>query len=743
MHFQADTLFANRYKLIRKLGSGGFSEVWLAEDTKSGNMQVALKIFATNNGLDADGLKEFSKEYSLVFNLNHPHLLKPMHYEDWNDMPYLVMQYMPKGSCSKRCGKMTEAELSEFLRQIGDALSYLHGQDPPIVHQDIKPDNVLIDAQGHCLLIDFGISTKIRKTLTKSIGNQSQSGGTTAYMAPERFSKKLNERASIKANDIFSLGVSLFELLTDELPYGEQGGIIAASGLEPAELPESFSPELRKLVAACLEKETWKRPTAVEMNDAALHFIKNGCWLLPERLLSASDTEKEEISKPDEKTRQNRPKGKINIAQVPQPKPEIPLKVKTKSKTAYILGSVAFIFLVILLIWQPWKSTSTDKTNGENAVALTNETNEVTELPEMTLATLSTNTPTNIQQTTAKADGNVTNDGGARVTERGICYSTSRNPTTSSSKASAGSGTGSFNANLTGLRTNTTYYICAYAINEKGTAYGEEKEFRTLTEILKATLSTNTPTNIQQTTATAGGNVTNDGGAPVTERGICYSTSRNPTTSSSKVSSGSGTGSFSANLTGLRENTTYYVRAYAVNEKGTSYGEERSFSTKAGTFTDSRNGKTYKTVRIGTQTWMAENINYSTGNSWCYDNSSSNCSKYGRLYDWNTALRACPNGWHLPSKSDFEALLGNVGGSGRNAYYALKEGGSSGFSALLGGWSHYNGTFHNIGKYGYWWSSSDYGDSRVWNLNIYSDLLSANVYHLYEELGLSVRCLHD
>ncbi|MDD3878341.1 MAG: FISUMP domain-containing protein, partial [Bacteroidales bacterium] len=111
------------------------------------------------------------------------------------------------------------------------------------------------------------------------------------------------------------------------------------------------------------------------------------------------------------------------------------------------------------------------------------------------------------------------------------------------------------------------------------------------------------------------------------------------------------------------------------------------------TFTDTRDGKTYKTVKIGTQTWMAENLNYSTGNSWCYDNNTSNCTKYGRLYDWNTARSACPIGWHLPSRSDLEALLSNVGGRGSNAYHALKEGGSSGFSALFGGWRDGDGRF--------------------------------------------------
>ena len=103
------------------------------------------------------------------------------------------------------------------------------------------------------------------------------------------------------------------------------------------------------------------------------------------------------------------------------------------------------------------------------------------------------------------------------------------------------------------------------------------------------------------------------------------------------------------------------------------------------TFTDSRDGKTYKTVKIGNQTWMAENLNFTTAEgSWCYDDDTVNCNKYGRLYSWETARDVCPAGWHLPSKAEFETLLSNVGGSGSNAYYALKDCGSSGFNALFG-----------------------------------------------------------
>ena len=187
----------------------------------------------------------------------------------------------------------------------------------------------------------------------------------------------------------------------------------------------------------------------------------------------------------------------------------------------------------------------------------------------------------NITQTTALGGGNVTNDGGAPVTERGICWSTSHTPTTSGSHASSGTGTGGFTVSMTGLTANMTYYVRAYAINSQGTSYGDEVSFVTAQDIAAPTVTTLEVTNITQTTAIGGGNVTADGGATVTERGICWSTSPSPTVNGSHATNGTGTGSYTINMTGLTANTTYFVRAYAINSAGTSYGNEVSFTTTA------------------------------------------------------------------------------------------------------------------------------------------------------------------
>lgn len=186
----------------------------------------------------------------------------------------------------------------------------------------------------------------------------------------------------------------------------------------------------------------------------------------------------------------------------------------------------------------------------------------------------------NVGTTTATCGGNAMDNGGADVTERGVCWSTNHNPTASGSHASSGDGLGEFTCNMTNLSANTTYYVRAYAKNSKGVGYGEEKTFTTLNFDLPVVTTANV-TDITQTSAKGGGEVTDDGGTTVTERGICWSTSHNPTVNNHKVPAGQGMGNFTANITGLSAHTTYYVRAYATNSRGTAYGDEVSFNTSA------------------------------------------------------------------------------------------------------------------------------------------------------------------
>ena len=140
------TLFADRFLLKRLLGRGGFSEVWLATDEMTG-LDIAVKVYAPGQGMDSDGLKDFCKELSQVYNLNHTNLLKPQHVDSWEGMPYLVMTYCPKGSCHRMVGAMTEEQIWKLLHDVSSGLAYLHKLG--IIHQDIKPDNILVDNAGN------------------------------------------------------------------------------------------------------------------------------------------------------------------------------------------------------------------------------------------------------------------------------------------------------------------------------------------------------------------------------------------------------------------------------------------------------------------------------------------------------------------------------------------------------------------------------------------------------------------
>ena len=192
---------------------------------------------------------------------------------------------------------------------------------------------------------------------------------------------------------------------------------------------------------------------------------------------------------------------------------------------------------------------------------------------------LTTAEASSITATGAISGGNVTSDGGAEVTERGVYWGTvSSDLTVSGSKTADGKGTGSFTSTLAGLTANSTYYVCAYATNSTGTAFGNVVSFTTAA--VAPVLTTAAVTAITATTAIAGGNITDAGTPPYTERGICYATTDNPTIEGNKVTAaGNGTGDFTAELTNLTAKTKYYVRAYVTNSVGTVYGNEMSFTT--------------------------------------------------------------------------------------------------------------------------------------------------------------------
>ena len=329
-----------------------------------------------------------------------------------------------------------------------------------------------------------------------------------------------------------------------------------------------------------------------------------------------------------------------------------------------------------------------------------------------------------------------------------------------------------------------TKYYRAFCKNSLGIGYGEELSFLTVTGT--PTVSTSAVSLITTTGAATGGNVTSDGGASVTARGVAYGTEQNPTTTNSATSDGTGTGVFASTLTGLTASTLYFVRAYATNSVGTAYGNEVSFipSFNCGISSVSDvDNNSYPTVQIGSQCWIMSNLtvskyrngeNIPTGlsnSAWqnttsgayaIYINDVGNDGLYGKLYNHYAVTDSrglCPTGWHVPTDADWTTLENHLGGSGV-AGGALKStamqptlGGwsspntgatnSSFFTALPGGFRANNGDFYNLSNYGYWWSSfvvaGLYSQYRVL-FSIYNSTQNYQGSRLY---GLSVRCLKD
>lgn len=227
--------------------------------------------------------------------------------------------------------------------------------------------------------------------------------------------------------------------------------------------------------------------------------------------------------------------------------------------------------------------------DGENITLLNitsgNGSNElVVKATFVGTAVITTTQPTNVTANSATVGGNISADGGRPVTARGICYGTSQTPDINGDHTEDGSGTGSFTHNITGLSSSTTYYARAYATNRNGTYYSNNVVSFTTKDGLP-TVTTTAVTDITASTAKSGGNVTNNGGYNVTARGVCWNTMGSPDLNDEHTTNGSGNGTYTSNITNLQLGTTYYVRAYATNSQGTSYGAEKTFSTPSGNVT--------------------------------------------------------------------------------------------------------------------------------------------------------------
>ena len=399
------------------------------------------------------------------------------------------------------------------------------------------------------------------------------------------------------------------------------------------------------------------------------------------------------------------------------------------------------------------------------------------------LPTVVTNDATNVTSTGATLNGIVTNDGGATVTERGFIYGdgsiyegsvvsyASLKSLVGCSTVQCGSGTGSFTANITDYYEGSTVFYKAYATNSEGTAYGEVMWFTMENNASLPTVVTNDATNVTSTGATLNGNVTSDGGATVTERGFIYGNMEFIVSASSlaslggvfgigcsTVQCGSGTGSFSANITDYDEGTTIYYKAYATNSTGTAYGEVMSFTTEEVATTGTLNGHEWVDLGLPSGTrWATCNVGASTptayGNYYAWGETTTKTTYNRSTYTYSDNPTTLPSnrdaatanwgsGWRMPTSAEMQELFDYcthtwTTQSGVNGRLFTGPNGNSIFLPAAG--YRYGSELLDAGSYGEYWSSSlcTDGPDNARLLVLYSGSYGMGNYYRYH--GHSVR----
>lgn len=272
--FEKGLTFDGHYKLIDLLSTaGGSADVWLAIDLntvdessdESKATKVVIKIYRPKNMIDIEGEYQFRKEFKKVFGCHHENIIQPTYFSIFEESPYLVLPYCPSGSSELLIGQLnTNEDIWKYIFEVASGLAYLHEHTPQIIHQDIKPANVLIDDNGNYAITDFGISAEMGGA---AIESEDETGGTLAYMAPERF---IEGTLPMPESDIWALGATLYEIITGDAPYGNDGGSKQTKGTHVPLIKQSISDAVKELIYSCLAFEPQERPTARQIVDIVL-----------------------------------------------------------------------------------------------------------------------------------------------------------------------------------------------------------------------------------------------------------------------------------------------------------------------------------------------------------------------------------------------------------------------------------------------------------------------------------------
>lgn len=358
-------------------------------------------------------------------------------------------------------------------------------------------------------------------------------------------------------------------------------------------------------------------------------------------------------------------------------------------------------------------------------------------------------------------------DGGSAITECGFCWNITGNPTIEDFHTESNVTEGRFSCILDTLKEGTRYYIRSYARNRVDISYGLMTYFRTEAFRKPVVVSLHIHGVTHNTISCGDGNASDNTGN-IISKGVCWSTSIDPTVDDQKIELGSGSGPIGCTIEGLQSGTVYYLRAYAINIVGISYGESRSAKTFDGCINDIE-GNSYYTIRLGNQEWMLWNLVTSTflngdkiGTTltstqnieledhpvyqWAFrdiERYPFELHDYGRLYTWyavTDSRKICPAGWHLPTFNEWNELITFFGGNAMNKYDFISK------LIMQGrGFRDATGQYPYDSYYGnYWWSASADSSGNGYALYIgRSELDKVSLVERDKKYGFSVRCLKD
>jgi Fibrobacter succinogenes major domain (Fib_succ_major). len=393
------------------------------------------------------------------------------------------------------------------------------------------------------------------------------------------------------------------------------------------------------------------------------------------------------------------------------------------------------------------------------------------------LPTLVTLGVSNITNTSVVSGVEIKDKGEYEIIRQGLCWSTLQNPTIADSHVTDNLVSDSFSATVTGLLPNTKYYLRAFATNYKSTGYGNEIVFQTTGST--PVLETNSVVVKTYNSIACGGMITSDAGGQIVSKGVCWSENPEPSITDSKAVSTQEGNTYSCFVQNLKSNTKYYIRAYATNSVGTNYGSVKSFTLwlnyQESPLKDIE-GNEYKSVRVGEQVWMQENLRttkFQDGTSLTTLNLQSEWNEknapgyyvnvdnvsFGYIYN-GYAISAnkniCPAGWHIPTQAEWETLINYLGGysvagdlmKGSATMYWGKSGNDvynlSGFTALPNGYVGSDGTSHDKLQDASFFVSTFDAQGNPSFSTIESDLSSIQLSQTSSKVsGVSIRCIKD